>query len=80
MQIIKCNICTDNYKCHKCQLEVALLEIDILKESITAWKNAWFDLRAIIGKLWWHHPAIYSDAELQYCKENLKRLKENKNV
>ena len=80
MKSIKCEVCTKTIKCDKCQLELAYIEIDKLKESIKSWKDAWFNLRDSIGWLWWHHPAINSNDELQYYQKNLERLKENKNV
>lgn len=37
------------------QLTAVRTEIDTLKASVNAWKDAWFQLRDIIGRLSWEH-------------------------
>lgn len=60
------------------QLQQARAEIKKLKASVDAWKDAWFQLREIIGYLWWHHPAISDESQLQQYQNNLIQLKEKK--
>lgn len=52
--------------CLRTQLAIANKEIIKLKSSIDEWKNSWFELRNIVGNLWWDHPAISSDQERDY--------------
>ncbi len=59
----------DLAQCEKAELLKGRLEIKRLKESLNGWKDAWFQLREIIGNLWWHHPAIESDKELAYYRQ-----------
>jgi hypothetical protein len=68
----------DDAICRHRQALTARAEIKKLKTSLDAWKDEWFKLRGIIGHLWWHHPAITSEAELLYCQNYLKRIEENK--
>lgn len=49
-------------------------ENDSLKKSITSWKDAWYEMRDKLGKLWWHHPALYCDKALAYYRNNLKKV------
>jgi len=41
-------------------------QISKLKTSVSDWKNAWFELRDVIGNLWWNHPAILDDQQRAY--------------
>lgn len=68
----------DDDLCIGRQLAQAKKEIQKLKASVDAWKDAYRQLRDIIGWLWWHHPAIASDESRQYYQHNLKVLKEKK--
>ena len=43
-----------------------------LKESVKSWMNAWYELREIIGNLWWHHPAIHDDQKRAYYQAHQK--------
>ena len=61
--------------CTTCELETKLFqankEIKKLTASIHEWKHGkggWFELREIIGNLWWHHPAIDSDDVRDYIR------------
>ena len=45
-----------------------------LKASVKSWQDGWYEGRAIIGWLWWHHPAITNDVQRAYYQENLKQL------
>ena len=45
-----------------------------LQEGAGSWKEAWWNLRQIIGWLWWHHPAIDSDEHRAYYQANLRAL------
>lgn len=56
----------DVAKCEKTELLKGRKEIKRLKASIDSWKDAWYQGREIIGRLWWYHPAIDSDAQRAY--------------
>ena len=45
-----------------------------LRDSVAKWKDSWFYLRELYAGLYWHHPAISSEGELGYFKDNLKKL------
>lgn len=45
-----------------------------LKAAEKFWKDAYFEGREIIGKLWWHHPAIDNDEVRAYYQANLHEL------
>ncbi len=45
-----------------------------LTEGFGSWKEAWWQLREIIGWLWWHHPAIDDDKQRAYYQANLRAL------
>lgn len=45
-----------------------------LKVSVEKWKDSWFRLRDILGRLWWHHPAIEDDAERAYFQLQLRSI------
>ena len=47
-----------------------------LKESVKSWMNAWYELREIIGNLWWHHPAIDNDQKRAYYQAHQKFVRE----
>ena len=47
-----------------------------LKISEKSWRDAWYDVRDILGHLWWHHPAIDSDTERAYYQRNLRMLEQ----
>ena len=64
----------DEGMCMARQIKQANKEIDKLKGSVNFWKDAWFEVRARLGKLWWHHEAIDSDEKRGYYIENLNRL------
>jgi hypothetical protein len=66
----------DPVQCEKTELLRGRLEIKKLKKSVDEWKDAWFHLREIIGKLWWHHPAIDNDSERAYYQHQLNRIRE----
>lgn len=51
------------------KLEDAKKEIEKLKSEITSWRNAWYDLRDKLGKLWWRHPSIHDDKQREYYKK-----------
>ena len=64
-----------DYKyCMLGQINLLQQENDKLKASVESWKTAWYKCQAIIGKLWWHHPALYSDKSLFYYRNNLKNI------
>ena len=67
----------EKWDCSTCVLECGLLRQDNekLKQSQADWKDAWFELREIIGNLWWHHPAIDNDEKRLYYQLNLQRLR-----
>jgi hypothetical protein len=66
----------DDNLCVGRQLTQAKAEIKKLKASVEDWRDSWFQLRDIIGRLWWHHPALSSEESLKYYQDNLKRLAE----
>jgi hypothetical protein len=49
-------------------------EILSLKKAVRFWQDAWHEGRDIIGKLWWHHPAIDNDEQRAYYQEALKKI------
>lgn len=51
-------------------------QIKKLNGSVLFWKDAWFGLREIIGKLWWYHPAITDDKQREYYQNQVKTFKE----
>lgn len=64
------------------QLLDANAEIKKLKASVNSWKDYVFELRDIIGKLWWEHPAIASDEQRAYYsgqQDRVAKLNENNN-
>jgi hypothetical protein len=63
--------------CEKTELLKGRIEIKNLTAAVKSWKDAWYEGREIIGKLWWHHPAIDDDKSRVYYQTNLKTL-ENK--
>jgi hypothetical protein len=66
--------------CEKTELLKGRATIKRLNESIRSWKDAWFQLREIIGWLWWHHPAIDSDERRAYYQNNLNKICEKQNL
>jgi hypothetical protein len=64
----------DQAKCEKTELLNGRQQISKLKKSIEEWKDAWYQLRDIIGKLWWYHPAIDSEHARAYYQANLKEV------
>lgn len=72
----------DLAKCEKTELTKGRETIKKLKVSLHEWKygtGGWFELRDIIGNLWWHHPAIDSDEKRAYYQNNLKAIRELNN-
>jgi hypothetical protein len=70
----------DLAKCEKTELVKGRKTIKALRASLHEWKygtGGWFELREIIGNLWWHHAAISDDVERSYYQENLKSLKKS---
>lgn len=55
----------DVVKCEKTELVKGRQSIKILKASIDFWKDAWFDLREIIGRLSWRHNKYVCPHEVQ---------------
>lgn len=64
----------DIVRCEKTELLKGRVEIKKLKASVRSWIDAWYQLREIIGNLWWHHPAISNDEQLRYYQNNLKQI------
>jgi hypothetical protein len=67
--------------CTTCKVERELVdnqkEIKKLKESIYEWKygtGGWFELRDIIGNLWWNHPSIKDDSQREYYQSVQKNF------
>lgn len=58
--------------CISRQLIQTKAEIKKLKASVDSWKDAWYQLRDIIGWLWWYHPAIASEASRSVYQNNQK--------
>jgi hypothetical protein len=56
----------DQNLCEGRQLAQNKAEIKKLKAGVDFWKDGWYEGRAIIGELWWFHPAIDSDAKQAY--------------
>lgn len=68
----------DVAKCENTELLKGRETISKLRASLHEWKygtGGWFELREIIGKLWWHHPAIDNDDQRTYYQSNLQRLR-----
>lgn len=59
--------------CQRNELIKARQTIKQLKSSLDSWKTAWYELREIIGRLWWHHPAIEDDKSREYYQHNGKQ-------
>lgn len=70
----------DVTQCEKTELLKGRNKILKLNESLASWKDAWFQLRDIIGKLWWHHPAIDNDEQRAYYQNNLQAIANSKMV
>lgn len=71
-----------NWECSTCALQVEVLKLRTetkkLRDSLHEWKygtGGWFELREIIGKLWWHHPAIDNDEKRGYYQQVLLELR-----
>lgn len=60
--------------CEKTELLKGRIEIKILKDRVKSWQDSWYDLRKIVGNLWWHHPSIADDKVRDYYKNNLNQL------
>lgn len=59
--------------------QVLHAQIDKLKQSVVDWKESWFNLRTIIGILWWEHPAINNDTQRSFYQNAIEDLtKEHK--
>jgi hypothetical protein len=68
-------VCAERYpKCIDKQLENELADNKKLKESVLGWRDAWYELREIIGNMWWHHKAIDNDEYRAYCQANLDEI------
>jgi hypothetical protein len=63
------------WSCMERELAALRKECVSLKKTIIFWKDAWFECREIIGKLWWHHPAIDNDEQREYYQQHLNRNK-----
>ena len=66
---------------HVCQVTELLnarREVKRLRESIMDWRGGWFQLREIIGDLWWHHKAIDNREQRTYYQNNLLILAKKK--
>lgn len=62
-------------KCENTELLKGRDKIKKLQTSLHEWKygtGGWFELRDIIGNLWWHHPAIDNDDARAYYRSMLK--------
>lgn len=57
----KCNVLADKHTEESC-LRVQLAHA---KESMDEWKNAWYDLREVIGRLSWKHNQYVCPHEIQ---------------
>jgi hypothetical protein len=66
----------DVAKCENTELLKGRKTIKELRASIEAWKEAWHHYREIVGNLWWYHPAIDSDPQRDYYRNNQKTLSE----
>jgi hypothetical protein len=66
----------DVVQCEQTELRKGRNTIKVLKQSVNDWKEAWFQLREIIGKLWWYHPAIDNDEERAYYQTTLQRIRD----
>ena len=67
----------DVVKCEKTELLKGRDTIKKLRDSLHEWKygtGGWFELREIIGKLWWHHPAIDNDEKRGYYQQVLREM------
>ena len=83
-----CHLCGENLEdapavhdvviCEKTELMKGRKEIKKLKTSIEGWKTAWYQLRTIIGNLYWHHEAIANDGKRAYYQAQQQRTKEIK--
>src|SRR5271169_219577 len=69
----------DRDLCIKRQLDAAKAEIKTLKAAVAFWKDAWYEVREIIGKLWWHHPAFEDEKIYQYHKYYHQQYVEKEN-
>lgn len=70
----------DKLLCEGRQLIQLRVENKKLKKSLEEWKDAWFHLREIIGKLWWWHPAIDSDEQRAYYQNNQQAIANKRNL
>lgn len=64
----------DVVKCEKIELLKGRKEIKRLKQSLTDWKAAWFQVRDLFGELWWHHKSIDDDTQRVYYQANLQQI------
>lgn len=53
-------------ECKSIELIKARKTISKLKQSVNDWKDAWYQLRGIIGNNWISHPAIANDEARAY--------------
>jgi hypothetical protein len=66
----------DKAKCEHTELINGRKEIKSLKSLLNEWKDAWYQLREIIGDLWWNHPAIDKDESRAYYQAAQAALKD----
>lgn len=62
-------------RCEKTELLKGREEIKKLKASVRFWNDAWYELREIIGNLWWHHPAIDNVEKRAYYQQAQREMK-----
>jgi hypothetical protein len=56
----------DVVRCEKTELLKGRIQIKQLKQSLLDWKGAWFQVRDLLGELWWYHPAIDNEERRAY--------------
>ena len=67
-------VCDASESCVIRQLDNIKLELKRTQAMVEFWKNAWHETRKIIGKLWWHHPAIDNDEQRAYYQNVQKQF------
>lgn len=69
----------DQLLCEKRQLNQLRIENKKLKKAVEFWKDAWYEVRDLLGNLWWHHPAFDTEDRYRYYKNYHMQWKEKQN-
>lgn len=67
-------VCAEKLPCLERHVERLNVENNKLKDRVKFWNEAWYEVRDLLGNLWWHHPAIDNDEQRAYYQQNLRGI------